>query len=265
MNETGLEYLEHTHAGAEYLRQITLLEADRRARSAFQDLVLRMATAGAALFDFGAGPGIDARYFAERGFLIEAYDSDPRMRKFFAEHCRSLIDSGRITLDSSDYRDFVTRNGPTSGRPADLVIADFGPLNLIDDLPELFAKFHRLTGPNGKVLTSVLSPYFVGEMKTRWWWRNAPRLWRTGHFFVPGPQAPHHRRRLANFAALSLPHFTLARVFRGLPPLWKQHSSGVGCSRGAPHAWLQGTTSRFMFLLFEKASPAGPASGPPST
>ncbi|HEY2465644.1 MAG TPA: methyltransferase domain-containing protein [Steroidobacteraceae bacterium] len=252
MNETGVEYLKYTPAGAEYLRQINSTESDRRARSAFQDLVVRIAPPGASLFDFGAGAGIDARYFAERGFMVEAYDSDPRMREFFAEHCRNLIDSGRIVLDCSGYREFVTRKGPVTARRADLVLADFAPLNLIDDLHELFAKFAALTGPNGKVLTSVLSPYFVSEMKTRWWWRNAPRLLRDGHFFAPGPQAPHYRRRLANFSALCSPYFTLTRVFRGLPPLWKQHSTGADFSRGPRFAWLQATTSRFMFLLFEK-------------
>jgi hypothetical protein len=53
-------------AGADYVEAITALQSDRSARSAYQDLVLRIATPGAALFDFGAGPGIDARFYAER-------------------------------------------------------------------------------------------------------------------------------------------------------------------------------------------------------
>jgi hypothetical protein len=84
-----------TLTGAEYVRQITSLEPDRRARSAFQDLVLRIAPPGAALFDFGAGPGIDVLFFAECGFAVEAYDVNPKMRESFAAHCRDLIESGR--------------------------------------------------------------------------------------------------------------------------------------------------------------------------
>src|ERR1700761_1762380 len=99
-----LRYVRHTAAGAQYVRQITEQESDRSTRAAFRDLVLSIAPSGAALFDFGAGPGIDARFFAERGFTIDAYDVDPRMREFFAEHCRDLIDSGRVRLDSSAYR-----------------------------------------------------------------------------------------------------------------------------------------------------------------
>jgi SAM-dependent methyltransferase len=241
-----------TLTGAEYVRQITSLEPDRRARSAFQDLVLRIAPPGAALFDFGAGPGIDARFFAERGFAVEAYDVDPKMREFFIAYCRDLIDSGRVTLDSGTYREFLSRKTATAGRRADLIISNFAPLNLVDDPHELFAKFHELTGPDGKVLASVLSPYFIGDMRYRWWWRNAPRLWRDGHYFMPGPQAPHMRRRLDDFIALSSPYFKLARVFRGLPPYRAKYTGGIDATGGSRYAWCRAATSRFMFLLFEK-------------
>ena len=71
------------------------------------------------------------------------------------------------------------------------------------DLRELFGKFYTLTGPNGKVLASVLNPYFVGDMKFPWWWRRVPRLWRDGHYSLPSPEGLVARRRLAEFAALS--------------------------------------------------------------
>lgn len=234
-------YVERTLAGAEYFEYITSVESDRRARSAFQDLVARIVPPGAALFDFGAGAGIDARFFAERGFTVEAYDSDPRMRDFFARYCSDLLESGRVVLDACGYREFVTSRPATGRRGFDLVICNFAPLNLIDDLEELFAKFAALTAPQGRVLASVLNPYYIDDLKSKWWWRLAPRLWRPGHYFLPGPQAPHHRRRIGNFAALSAPHFRLARTFPG--------SSGT-------LARLQYFTCRYLFLLFEKTGAA---------
>jgi SAM-dependent methyltransferase len=261
MNDTGAEYVKQTLTGAEYVRQITSVESDRRARSAFHDLVLRVVPPGGALFDFGAGAGIDAHFFAERGFTVEAYDVDPRMRQFFAEHCRDFMDSGRVALDCSSYREFVTSRPSGAGPRADAVISDFAPLNLVADLNELFAKFHALTGPNGKVIVSVLSPYFIDDMKFRWWWRNAARMWRAGYFFLPGPQAPHFRRRLANFASLSMPYYRLARLFRGLPPLLGRHGKGVEVGDRIGFAWLRATTSRFMFLEFEKCDPQAAVSG----
>src|SRR6201981_4272191 len=86
-----------THPGWVYFQRITSREVNRRVRATFQELVLRMAPPGGALFDFGAGPGIDARFFAERGFTVDAYDNDPKMCETFAVHCREFIDSGRGT------------------------------------------------------------------------------------------------------------------------------------------------------------------------
>lgn len=242
-----------SHTGAEYFKRITSLERNRRVRSAYQDLVLRIAPPGAALFDFGAGPGIDARFFAERGFTVDAYDVDPKMCEFFAVHCRDLIDSGRITLDCSDYQEFLARKTSSAGRCVDLIISNFAPLNQADDLHRLFAKFHAITRPDGRLLLSVLNPFYVRDMKFRWWWRMAPRLWREGHFSVPGGQAPPHtRRRIADFAAFGAPYFKLARVYRGLPASRRQHRSGIDVNRSSRFSWLQLTACQFAILLFEK-------------
>jgi SAM-dependent methyltransferase len=237
--------------GAQYVQQITALESDRRARSAFQNLVLSLAPRGGALFDFGSGTGMDARFYAARGFTVAAYDSDPRMCEFFAEHCRDLIDAGRVTLERGDYRDFLAR---ASAHSIDLITSNFAPLNLIDDLQAVFAKFHMLTAPGGRVLASVLSPYFIGDMKYGWWWRNSLRLRREGHFSVPGAQAPIVRRLIGNFAARSAPYFTLKRVFRGLPTARNPDVAGFDAGQGgrALCAGLRLSTCQFMFLLFEK-------------
>jgi SAM-dependent methyltransferase len=238
--------------GAEYVKQITALESDRLARSAFQSLVLSVAPPGGLLFDFGAGPGIDARFYAERGCTVAAYDVDPQMREFFAAYCGDLIDAGRVVLESGGYREFLARRNVGGVHPIDVVTANFAPLNLIDDLQELFAKFHELTGPGGRVLASVLSPYFVGDLKYGWWWRNSLRLLRHGHYSVQGAQAPIVRRRLANFAAQSEPYFTLKLVFRGLPPSGARDAAPIDVSGGAGCTGLRVSSCQFMFLLFEK-------------
>jgi len=238
--------------GAEYVQQITALESDRRARAAFLDLALRIAPPGAALFDFGAGPGIDARFYAEQGRSVAAYDVDAKMCEFFAEHCRDLIKAGSVTLETGPYPQFLARHRANTGRGIDLVTANFAPLNLIGDLNELFASFHALTGPSGKVLASVLNPYFIGDLRYGWCWRNAPRLWWSGHFSVPGAQAPIIRRRLTDFAGQGAPYFSLAGVFRGLPSKQTQPVNGVdGYPRHRP-SWMHMTTCRFLFLLFQR-------------
>ena len=242
MSDTEAAYLRRTLSGAQYVEYINSLESDRRARTAFQSLVLETAPPDGSLFDFGAGPGIDARFFAEHGFTVTAYDVDPRMRAYFAEYCRDFIDSGRISLVEGGYRDFMSSDSDdTAAGRADVIISDFAPLNLVDDLAELFAKFHRLTRPGGKVIASVLNPCFISEMRSRWWWRTVPQLLRAGEIFMPGPQAPHYRRRAKYFEKVSAPYFRLTRVFAGLPPT----------PRGR-WGWLQATRAQYLFLLFEK-------------
>ena len=239
--------------GEAYAKAITSQESDRRARSAFQDLVQRIAKPGAAIFDFGTGPGLDARFYAECGFTVAAYDLDPKMLEFFAAHCREFIEMGRVVLDgSSSYRDFLARNNGAGERSIDLVTANFAPLNLVEDLHELFAKFHALTGPNGLVLASVLSPYWVGDLKCGWWWRNVLRLWRDGYYYVQGAVTPTVRRRLANYATQSAPYFTLERVFAGMPADRIRDRNGLDLSRSGRYVWLHLTRCQFMFLLFRK-------------
>ena len=242
--------------GARYVEQITALEADCRARAAFRDLVMRLAPPGATVFDFGAGPGLDARFSAEHGYVVAAYDVDPGMCEFFAGHCREFMHAGRITLSCSSYRDFLASDASPGAGEADLVTSNFAPLNLIDDLRPLFAKLHTLTSSQGKVLASVLSPYFFGDLKYGWWWRNLPRLWRDGHFSVQGAQVPIVRRRLTDYAAQSAPYFALQRVFRGLPSQRQSEAAGIDLSGGVPpSAALRLSTSQFMFLLYEKRNP----------
>jgi SAM-dependent methyltransferase len=240
--------------GVEYVKQLTAKESDRRTRTAFQTLVLSIAPPGGTLFDFGAGTGMDARFYAEHGLTVAGFDVDPNMCEFFSEHCRDFIDAGRVTFACGGYREFLACKSPEDGRGVDLVTSNFAPLNLIGDLRELFAKFDALTGMDGKVLVSVLNPYFVGDMKYGWWWRNAFRLRREGHYSVQGSQAPIIRRRLTEFASHSAPYFTLKRVFPGLPPIWARNSKGVVASSGARYAWLCMSRCLFMFLLFEKSN-----------
>jgi len=236
--------------GAEYVAQITAVKSDRLARTAFQQLALAVAPPRGRLLDFGCGTGLDARFYSGRGFTVVAYDVDPQMCEYFADHCRDLIEAGRVTLLRGTYAQFLACE-ELSG--IDLVTSNFAPLNLIEDLRGLFARLHSVTAPGGMLLASVLSPYFVGDLKYGWWWRNLARLLRDGHYSVAGAQAPVVRRRLKDFAAQSAPYFRLTHVFRGLPPIRGNATPDVRAHTADSGAWLRAVSSRFMFLLFEKA------------
>lgn len=240
-----------SHAGAEYVRDLQQHESDRLARDAFQSLALRHVPAGGTVFDFGAGAGIDARFFAERGLRVYVYDNDLRMRSYLAETCRDLIDAGRILPETGEYAEFLART-PEPGARAHLVIADFSPLDLIDDLPVLFAELHALTLPGGGLLASVLDPYFLGDLTLGWRWRGMVGQWRTGKLIVPGARGNIIRRCLRVFAADCAPWFRLERVFRGRPPHDAAEAAGIDFALRSRTAWLRLTRCRFMFLFFRR-------------
>lgn len=231
--------------GAEYVGHITASASDRRYREEFQRLALRLTAPGEVLFDFGSGPGIDARFYAEHGRRVAAYDVDPQMSEHLAGHCRDLIAAGVVRLQEGSYAEFLASAAPAEGWHAQLVTANFAPLNLIDDLSALFAKLAALTSPTGAVLASVLNPYFAGDLRYGWWWRNLGAFLQHGRYAVRGTQALIWRRSLAEYERQCAPYFHLDEVFAG--------TSARACSRGAP---LPLTTCRFMFLLFGKADRA---------
>ena len=239
--------------GDEYVSALTARESDRRARTAFRARALELVAPGGLIYDFGAGPGLDARFYAEHDRRVAAYDIDPEMCRYFADHCGEFMRSGRITLQQGSYEQFLA-SVRTRG-DVDLVTANFAPLNLVGDLTELFAALAGLTHASGRVLASVLSPYYVGDFKYRWWWRNLLRLLRDGRYAVPGAQAPIWRRRLADYDATCAPYFKLERVFPGTLP-WASSVSVTGVAAGVPAAWLSVSPTRFMFLVFRKSASA---------
>lgn len=241
-------------AGAEYVRAMQRHESDRQAREAFQSLALTHVPRGGTIFDFGAGAGIDARFFAERGLCVRVYDNDPRMRRYLADTCRDLIDAGRILPETGDYAEFLARTADFGAPRADLVTANFAPLDLIDDLPVLLAKLHALLVPGGRLLASVLSPYFIGDLRYGWRWRGMLGQWLTGKLIAPGARGNITRRSVRLFAADCAPWFRLERLFRGLPPRDSVEAAGIDFALSSRTAWLHLTRSRFMFLLFRSVA-----------
>jgi SAM-dependent methyltransferase len=230
--------------GKEYIEAITRLESDRRARAAFHDRVLNMTARGACIFDFGCGPGLDAKFYAQQGFRVVAYDVDPRMCATFAEYCAPEIESGQVELLQGDYRYFLDTLVPALRKRYEVAVitANFAPLSMIADLPELFAGFHALASAGTRILASVLHPYFVGDMPYRWWWKARPLCWCRGYFCITHAAGAVFRRSADNFSAQAAPYFTLQAVVPGRPAAPQPR-------RASPLALA---TSRYMFLLFAR-------------
>lgn len=232
--------------GEAYIAAMQVHASDRHARRAFQDLALEIAPPGAFIFDFGAGPGIDAKLYATQGRKVLAYDADPRMCSALRRHCAAELAGRHIELYEAPYPEFLQQQVREirSAHPVGLVTANFAPLNLVGNPRALFAALHVLTAPNAVLLASVLNPSFLGDMHQHWWWKSRWRLWRHGYFCVHGVAGDVLRRSLQELAAQAAPYFCLHSV-RSLPVT--RRSSQL--SRGAS------PLSRYLFVQLQRGEP----------
>jgi SAM-dependent methyltransferase len=240
--------------GAEYVDALSARPSDRRARADFRAQVLALVPPGGSIFDFAAGPGLDARFYAEQGREVGAYDVDPQMCAYLRSHCAPLLASGQLTLLEASYEEFL-RQCAQPPRRYDLVSANFAPLNLIDDLASLFRAFAGLLQPGGVVLASVLSPYCLADLRYPWWWRNATPLLLKGACAVQGTQTRIWRRRLGNLARAGEPAFTLEALSPG-PSLWSSAGAGAPRPLRTRAAWLALLRCRYVFLRWRRRAEA---------
>lgn len=225
-------------------------KSDNQARAAFQNVVLSLAPPSAAILDFGAGTGIDAKVYAQYGCHVYAYDVSREMQEYLAEYCRGEIESGDLRSVEASYDDLLAQ-GDLHG--LDAITANFAVLNLIRDHGPLFQAFDRWLAPKGFVLVSVINPYCIGDARYRWWWENLFTLVRGGRYSVGSGDGISYRYSLSTMRDSARPHFVLERVF----PSSTRRSSMTPPRRESLSERAWGPFSLcmhpFMFLLFRKA------------
>jgi len=195
------------HTGAQYHELIQASRRARRTRARFQELALELLPARADVLDFGAGTGIDAKAYSARGHRTFVYEPSASMRAHLGRHCREEIANGNVVMVASP-----------AARKVKAVTANFAVLNHFADHAPVFEGFARVVEPDGFVLASMLSPWYVADLRRRWWWTNLPRLLRNGQYPGNGESGVHRfaPRAVARAAA---PHFRLERVIPQGPGL----------------------------------------------
>jgi 2-polyprenyl-3-methyl-5-hydroxy-6-metoxy-1,4-benzoquinol methylase len=194
--------------------------ADRRVRDRFQRLVMQRTPAYGTILDFGAGTGIDAKQYAARGFKVLVHEPLEANLTYLREYCRDEIVRGEVTVSDTAHASAV-----------DTIAANFAVLNLIGDHTPLFAKFRALLVPGGSVVLNLLNPFFLGDVRYRWWRKNLHALFSSGGYAVEGGFGPIYR-------------FTPSAVRRAARP----NLDPVACLPGR----AQVATSRYIFMLFRK-------------
>jgi SAM-dependent methyltransferase len=180
-----------------------LSRRDRTVRQEFQKMALDLSPAGADMLDFGAGTGIDAKVYAANGHPTFVYEPSQVMHDCLLRHCHHEI--ARKTVIP------VTR--PLSHK-VQVVTANFAVLNHIVDHRSLFEEFSQVIAGGGFFLASMLSPYYLGDARYRWWWANMMNLVRRGCYPSPG-ESRIHRFAPRAVARAAWPHFRLERLVPG--------------------------------------------------
>jgi SAM-dependent methyltransferase len=207
------------HTGEQYHEFMLASQQDREVRNRFRKLALDLLPAGADVLDFGAGTGIDAKLYAARGHPTFVYEPSQAMLDYLAGYCHDEI--ARKTV--------IPVIRPLTHKVY-AVTANFAVLNHIVDQQSLFEECAHVIDRGGFFLASMLSPWYLGDARHRWWWANITGLVRSGSYPSPG-ESRIHRFAPGAVARAAAPHFRLERLV----------PRGFGLA-----------TSLYMFLLFRR-------------
>src|SRR6185312_17067546 len=153
--------IDDVHTGEQYHQFMLASPRDRLVRDRFQKLALALLPAGAAVLDFGAGTGIDAKVYAAAGHPTFVHDPSAAMGEYLTQYCRDEI--ARKTI--------VTATLPLTCT-VHAVTANFAVLNHFADHTGLFEGLSQVVQPGGFVLANMLNPYCLGDARYGWWRAN---------------------------------------------------------------------------------------------
>ncbi len=99
-------------------------------RARIRKMVEQELPKGGSILEINCGSGLDAAYFAARGYSVHATDVAPGMLEALAEKALQPQVEGRVSFESLSN----TELGALTGGPYDLVFSNLGGLNCLDDL-----------------------------------------------------------------------------------------------------------------------------------
>jgi glycosyltransferase involved in cell wall biosynthesis/SAM-dependent methyltransferase len=124
------------------------------------------------VLDFGGGTGSDLQWLTGAGYQVLFCEPSDAMRQKAIQLNETSLQGQQIVFLDKSCTDF-TRWGhqPPAGIKADAMIANFGVINYIPDLPALFQNLAVALKPGAEVILVVLR--FSLRQRLRWHRRNA--------------------------------------------------------------------------------------------
>jgi ubiquinone/menaquinone biosynthesis C-methylase UbiE len=129
-------------------------------RKQVRDHVMNFLRKGDRILEINAGTGLDAVYFAEKGFNIHATDYSPGMIEKLKEKTGAGNLSDKITFEQCSFTEL---NRINKGK-FDYIFSNFGGLNCIPDLTTVTQHFPDLLNRNGRITLAIMPPVCPWEI-----------------------------------------------------------------------------------------------------
>jgi ubiquinone/menaquinone biosynthesis C-methylase UbiE len=129
-------------------------------RDCIRAMVEKELSPGDSILEINCGSGLDAAYFASKGYRVHATDVAPGMLEALAQKAARPEAGGRLTYETLSN----TALDQVSGGPYDLVFSNLGGLNCIDDLESVTRHLTQVLKPGGKSVLVVMPPVCPWEM-----------------------------------------------------------------------------------------------------
>jgi ubiquinone/menaquinone biosynthesis C-methylase UbiE len=129
-------------------------------RRRIREMVESRLPSGASILEINAGSGLDAAYFASRGYRVHATDIAPGMLAAMREKAAAPGLDGRMTVQSLSF----DRLPEAKGGPYDLVFSNLGGLNCTDDLETVARGLTKVLEPGGSIVWVLMPPFCPWEI-----------------------------------------------------------------------------------------------------
>ena len=129
-------------------------------RARIRAMVEQQLTPGVSILEINAGSGLDALYFASKGYSVHATDVAPGMLESLAAKSQHPEAGGRLTFEALSN----TALDGVSGGPYDLVFSNLGGLNCIEDPSQVTRHLKAVLKPGGSSVLVVMPPLCPWEL-----------------------------------------------------------------------------------------------------
>jgi ubiquinone/menaquinone biosynthesis C-methylase UbiE len=129
-------------------------------RKQVRDHVISFLRPGDKILELNAGTGLDAVYFAEKGFNIHATDYSLGMLEKLKDKVIAHNLSDKITFEQCSFTEL---NKVNAGK-FDYIFSNFGGLNCIPDLTKVTRFFPHLLNNKGRITLAVMPPVCPWEI-----------------------------------------------------------------------------------------------------